>query len=179
MAVRVVLAGGVVDGFVGLAAVDQIAGITEVSVDAETGRGVTLGDAEGVWAALAFRAAVDAFAHALAHLEADLVGSAVEVVGTVAVLMATAGEVARVADVAGWAKADAVLADGPWTALDAVALVNARTWDRALAHFNDFLTALEGVAQEVFGTSAVEGTDGVDAHGVLAADVRCVAFVYI
>jgi hypothetical protein len=188
-AVGAVAAARVEDGPAGLAALDEIAGVAGEAVDAEAGGYVVLGDAEGVRTALELAAAVEALARALAHLEADLLGLAVKVVGAVAALLAAPARVARVAAIARRANAGPVLADGTGPALDVAALVHAFAGYASViqgtgellatgtgagffagAHLHA-LAARKGIAVVTVFAAAVVAADGVNAHCVAAACV--------
>lgn len=150
---------------------------------------MALGDAECIWTALKFAAGVDALSNPFAHLEADLLGLAVQVVGAVAVEVAAFAEVVGIAAVAWRADASSVLADGSRTTLDVAASVHAFAshagvvegtgdrvaagaagWVGAGAHLH-LLATDERVAEEAFLAATVVAADCVDADCITAASV--------
>lgn len=188
-AVAIVAAARRYHRFQRLATLHQVARISRVSVDAQTGGRVVLGDAQRVGAALQLAARVHALSHPFPHLEADLLGLAVEVVGAVAVKTATLGEVVRVARVAGRAHAGPLLAHRSGATFHVAATIYAlaghaavveRAGDRvgagagrgvgAGAHLH-LLATDERIAEEVFFAATVVATDRVDAHRVAPASV--------
>lgn len=155
-----------------------------------------LRDAESVRTALELAAGVDAFSHALADLEADLLRLAVEIVRAVIPWMTSLREVVRVSLVAWRTEANAVLADGSRTAGDAAALVEtlavhaavvrraggvltalATVRIRAYSSLEN-LTADERIAEQAVLAATIVAADRVYANGIYATGVA-VALVYV
>lgn len=160
-----------------------------VPVDAQTRRHVILGDAQRVGPTLQFAARVHAFPNAFSDLEADLLRFAIEIVGTMTVKIATLRQIIRIAAVARWTNAGAILTDrsgaafhvaAPIYTLASHAAIIERTGHRLAAGagrrvgagaYLNLLATYERVAEEALFAAAVIATNGVDAHCVTTASV--------
>lgn len=192
-AVRVTRASGY-HGLGRLATFQQVARISLIAVDAQTGGHVVLSDAQRVRAALQFAARVHALSNALANLEANLLGRAFQIVRAVTVQVAALVQIVGIAAVTRRADTRTVLTDGSGAAFYIAALVYAlvigadvvegtghgvaanagrRIGARSNLHL---LTSDEGIAEEAVLAAAVVAPDGVDAYRV-AATCQSVAFI--
>lgn len=183
-------------GTIRLTSVYEVAWVSVKTVDAQTRGSVILCYAKRVRSALEFAARVYAFSHSFADLEANLLGLAVQVVGTMASQVTSFCLVVRVAPVARWTETSSILTHRPRATNDIVAFVQtfsiyARVIDRArnllatLAVLGMFartrlqrLALGERIPEETVDATAVVASDDVYANGVQSAGVS-VTFVYV
>lgn len=160
----------------------QIAGITKVTIGADTRRTMIVGDAERVGSALNFRAGIDALAQSLAQLETDLRVSTVGIVAALSTYTAALGEIMRISNVAQGTQTFTSITNGARTAsrLRAQILADTRLTTVAIGTLDSITAltpagilaepALDGLATAVGVTRMANQAETLKAAGRVQAD---------